>query len=268
MKRALFLSALLIAVGMTAALWGQHEWAEAKRLAGQASIRLDTLRQQKENGNPQENTRLRERLTLLLAQGFFQKPTEANFQIFAGLDMQSERAQDEEADGITTGFVTLTWQARHMEDFITRWHTLQARWRASSSLPPAPLIIQNCQFVRAQNLAVSCRVRWQAASWPGEAMPKTLPESAPYHSPDSDLPVLGRLFYTSHERAELDRQAREALSAATVWQGMVRLERAGKSRVWKDGLFVDTDHSAPEAIGGATQDLLRGGTVYKEGEKE
>lgn len=268
MKSALFLSALMIAVGMTAALWGYHEWAEAKRLAGQATMRLNALRQQRENGNPPENEQLRERLTDLLVQGFFQKPEDASFQIFAGLDMQSERAQDEEADGITTGFVTLTWQARHMEDFITRLHTMQTRWQASSSPSPAPLSIEHCQFVRAQNLAVSCRVLWQAASWPGEAMPKTLPETAPYHSPDSALPVLGRLFFTPHERAELDRQAREALSAATVWQGMVRLERTGKSRVWKDGLFVDTDPSAPEAIGGATQDLLRGGTVYKEGEKE
>ncbi|MCL2075040.1 MAG: hypothetical protein FWH15_01110 [Betaproteobacteria bacterium] len=53
------------------------------------------------------------------------------------------------------------------------------------------------------------------------------------------------------------------------WQGLVRHERTGRMFIWKeDGLFMETENSAPEDIGGATIDLLRGGEVRKHGGRE
>jgi len=262
MKRHLFLSLLLIAVGITAMLLGAREWNEEARIARQAGTQLDSLRQHLKQTNNTDAEPLREKLDDLMKQGFFQKPIEANFAALAELNRQSEM-EATDAKGVTTGTVTFSLQARHMVDFVTRLQTLQRRWRTSSTPSPTPLFIEQCQFVRAQGLTISCRARWQAASWPGEQMPENLSDAA--HEPFVEaLPVLGRLFFTPEERAELDREARAEQHAKTGWQGMVRLERTGKGIVLKDGLFVEIEHPEMDAIGGTSHDLLRGGSIHRE----
>jgi len=271
MKRHLFLSLLLIAVGITAMLLGAHEWREEARLTQQASAQLDSLRQhlsQQENSTDAEP--LREKLDALLKQGFFQKPLEANFAALAGLaelDRQSEM-EATDANGATNGTLNFAVQARHMTDFVIRLQTLQRRWRRSSTPSSTPLFIEQCQFVRAQGLTISCRARWQAASWPGEQMPEKLSDNATHEGDEPALPVFGRLFFTPEERAELDRAARAEQHAETGWQGMVRREQTGKGIVLKDGLFMEVEHPEAETIGGASDDLLRGGSIRREGKNE
>ena len=63
--------------------------------------------------------------------------------------------------------------------------------------------------------------------------------------------------------------SQEDAAEPDAWQGLVRHERTGRTFIWKeDGLFMETENAAPEDVGGATRDLLRGGEIRKDGERE
>ncbi|MDR0233766.1 MAG: hypothetical protein LBI31_03045 [Zoogloeaceae bacterium] len=279
MKTSLFLSALMVAVGVTVALFGQREWAREEDRAREARLRLDALRQnlarQEEDTTFSRNEALRQKLAALLAEGFFRPPAEANFQVFGNPEGQEEvrREESREAEnGVSTGFIAFTWQVRHMADFVSSLSALQSGWRSSSTPAPAPLMVEQCRFARmslhmGQSLSATCKARWQVAVWPGEKTPEYLPKEEKHTSPDIS-PRLGRLFFTPEERDKLDREARKAEGENDSWQGMVRRERTGKSIIWKDGFFRETQNAAPEEVGGTTRDLLRGGDIRKDGGKK
>jgi len=257
-------SLLLVAIGLVAAFSGREAWLREERLAAEAAQRLDVFyeeRERQQNEDREERRELHERLMRLAKEGFFSKPTEKNFRALEGMGAAIHREDSrEDENGIATGVVNLIWEARHMPDFASRLQALRSRWQSSSHPAPAPLSLEQCRFSRAETgLAVHCRLTWQAASWPGEEMPNSVSRMREF----PPLPPLGRLFFTPEERLRLDRPLAKA--KAEVWQGLVHREQAGKTLIWKDGLFMETENAAPEAVGGASRDLLRGGEIRREG---
>jgi hypothetical protein len=78
---------------------------------------------------------------------------------------------------------------------------------------------------------------------------------------------LGRLFYTPAERAQMEKTQPES-TEITRYQGMVE-SSAGRRTVWVEGQPQPTETNPPDqkSVGGAQDELLRGGHIVVHPEK-
>ncbi|MDR2637153.1 MAG: hypothetical protein LBB55_02340 [Zoogloeaceae bacterium] len=278
-----FLALLLAAAGIAFAFHGQGEAARQEEAAQRAATRLAELERQRAAilaEDPAKNSRtkneaLRKRLEPFRVTGFFSPPgVDSNIaggwekQMRAAMMKEKETADfswhtAREENSLLSGSMTIAWKARHAVDFLARLRHLHAQWRALEPSPP-PLGIEHCALERAgEALAARCRLRWQMAAWPGASLPAA--PRAKNTAAVPSLPSLGRLFFTQAERQTLDLRARasETATADTPWQGLIRFEKSGKTIVIREGTYADLPAN-PGDIGGTTEELLRGGKVWKE----